>query len=98
LAWPSPIRGTRFRNSANINLDFRALKMAQSTRGVVTGTVQDSTGALLADADVTLFSPSTGISSTLKTNKAGIYRFDAVLTGDYPSLPRLPDSLKSKVA
>jgi hypothetical protein len=57
--------------------------IAQSTRGVVTGTVQDSTGALLADADVTLFSPSTGISSTLKTNKAGIYRFDAVLTGDY---------------
>jgi hypothetical protein len=36
--------------------------IAQSTRGVVTGTVQDSTGALLADADVTLFSPSTGIS------------------------------------
>ncbi|MGH9596526.1 MAG: carboxypeptidase regulatory-like domain-containing protein, partial [Edaphobacter sp.] len=57
--------------------------IAQSTRGTVTGTIQDSTGALLADATVTLLSPSTGISSTAKTNKAGIYRFDAVLNGDY---------------
>jgi protocatechuate 3,4-dioxygenase beta subunit len=72
--------------------------IAQSTRGVVTGTVQDSTGALLADADVTLFSPSTGISSTLKTNKAGIYRFDAVLTGDYTVTASAAGFAKSKVA
>jgi len=57
--------------------------LAQSSRGTVTGTVQDSAGALLPDADVTLYSPSTGVSSTLKTNKAGIYRFEAVLVGDY---------------
>jgi Carboxypeptidase regulatory-like domain len=57
--------------------------VAQSTRGVVTGTVKDSTGSLLADADVTLSSPSTGISSIQKTNKDGIYRFEAVTAGDY---------------
>src|SRR5882762_10193528 len=57
--------------------------LAQSSRGTVTGTVQDSAGAVLPDADVTLYSPSTGVSTTLKTNKAGIYRFEAVLVGDY---------------
>jgi hypothetical protein len=57
--------------------------IAQSSRGAVTGTVQDAAGAVLPDADVTLLSPSTGVSSTLKTNKAGIYRFEAVLVGDY---------------
>jgi hypothetical protein len=57
--------------------------LAQSSRGTVTGSVQDSAGAVVANADVTLFSPSTGVSSTLKTNKSGIYRFDAVLVGDY---------------
>jgi hypothetical protein len=63
--------------SANISA------IAQSSRGAVTGTVQDAGGAVLSDADVTLFSPSTGVSSTIKTNKAGIYRFEAVLVGDY---------------
>jgi len=56
---------------------------AQSSRGTITGTVQDESGAVLADADVTLLSPSTKVSTTIKTNKAGIYRFDAVLVGDY---------------
>jgi hypothetical protein len=57
--------------------------IAQSSRGAVTGTVQDAAGAVLPDVDVTLLSPSTGVSSTIKTNKAGIYRFEAVLVGDY---------------
>jgi hypothetical protein len=57
--------------------------VAQSTRGTVTGTVQDAAGAVVQGADVTLYSPSTGVSSTLKTNGAGIYRFDAVPAGDY---------------
>src|SRR5260370_14165128 len=57
--------------------------VAQSSRGAVTATVQDAAGAVLADADVMLLSPSTGVSSTITTNKAGIYRFEAVLAGDY---------------
>jgi outer membrane receptor protein involved in Fe transport len=57
--------------------------LAQSTQGAITGTVQDAVGAVLPDAEVTLYSPSTGVTSILKTNKAGIYRFDAVLVGDY---------------
>jgi len=56
---------------------------AQSSRGTITGTVQDGSGAVLADADVTLLSPATKVTTTIKTNKAGIFRFDAVLVGDY---------------
>ena len=36
--------------------------VAQSTRGTVTGTVQDAAGAVVQGADVTLYSPSTGVS------------------------------------
>ena len=57
--------------------------IAQSSRGAITGIVQDAAGAVLPEADVTLLSPSTGVSSTIKTNKDGIYRFEAVLVGDY---------------
>src|ERR1700733_14033127 len=57
--------------------------VAQSSRGAITGTVQDAAGAVLPNANVTLLSPSTGVSSTIKTNNAGIYRFEAVLVGDY---------------
>ena len=56
---------------------------AQSSRGTVTGLVQDAAGAILQGADVTLLSPGTGVSVTIQTNTAGIYRFEAVLAGDY---------------
>ncbi len=56
---------------------------AQSARGVITGLVQDPTGAVLADAEVTLRSPSQGTTTVVRTNSAGIYRFEAVNPGDY---------------
>src|ERR1700753_2011659 len=71
---------------------------AQSSRGAVTGTVQDAAGAVLPDADVTLFSPSTGVSSTIKTNKAGIYRFEAVLVGDYVVSASAPGFAKQQTS
>ncbi len=57
--------------------------LAQSSRGTISGIVQDATGGVLPNAEVTLFSPSTGVSVTVKTNNAGLYRFEAVLAGDY---------------
>ncbi|MDE1160360.1 MAG: carboxypeptidase-like regulatory domain-containing protein [Acidobacteriaceae bacterium] len=56
---------------------------AQSNRGTVTGVVQDATGAVVANAEVVLKSPSQGTTIVLKTNSAGVYRFDSVNTGDY---------------
>jgi outer membrane receptor protein involved in Fe transport len=57
--------------------------IAQTSRGTVTGTVTDSSGAVVPNAAVTLTSAGTGVASTVKTNEAGIYRFEAVLAGDY---------------
>src|SRR3982074_3812366 len=75
--------------------------LAQSSRGTITGIVQDAAGALLPDADITRLSPSTGVSTAPKTNKAGIYRFEAVLAGHYPggapTRPGAPPSLRRTV-
>lgn len=59
------------------------LSFAQSTRGTVTGTVTDQTGAVIQNATVVLLAPATDVSFTTKTNKAGVYRFDSVAVGDY---------------
>ncbi|WP_263408435.1 TonB-dependent receptor [Terriglobus tenax] len=56
---------------------------AQSTRGAVTGTVTDQSGAVIVAAKVDLTSPATNVTVTTVTNKAGVYRFDGVLVGDY---------------
>jgi outer membrane receptor protein involved in Fe transport len=59
------------------------LSYAQTSRGTVTGVVSDPSGAVVADATVTLKSDSTGISQTAKSNSAGIYRFESISIGDY---------------
>ena len=56
---------------------------AQSTRGTVTGTVQDQSGGLIVGGEVTLVSPSTGVTSNTVTNSNGIYRFEAITVGEY---------------
>ena len=56
---------------------------AQSTRGTVTGTVQDQSGGLIVGGAVTLVSPSTGVTSNTTTNSSGIYRFEAITVGEY---------------
>ena len=56
---------------------------AQSARGVVTGIVEDPTGAALPNAEITLRSPSQGTTTVVHTNSAGIYRFEGVNPGDY---------------
>jgi hypothetical protein len=56
---------------------------AQSTRGTVTGTITDPSGAVIPNAEVTLANPATGVAVKLHTNSAGIYRFEAVLAGEY---------------
>ncbi len=56
---------------------------AQIANGVITGVVQDTTGAAVPNAEVTLTSPSQGTKVVVKTNQTGIYRFEGVNVGDY---------------
>ena len=55
---------------------------AQTSRGTVTGTVLDPTGAVIAGASVTLTGVETGVRLFTNSNDAGIYRFDAVDPGN----------------
>ena len=57
--------------------------LGQSSRGTLTGTVVDSTGAVVSGATVTITQQGTGVKRQTTTNSVGIYRFDAVDLGIY---------------
>jgi hypothetical protein len=56
---------------------------AQTSRGTVTGTVFDPSGAAVGGASVSLTGVNTGVKLSTESNAAGIYRFDAVDLGVY---------------
>src|SRR5690349_16092415 len=56
---------------------------AQTGLGVVRGTVQDASKAMIPNAKVTLTNTATGVASDAQTNAAGIYYFGAVSIGPY---------------
>lgn len=56
---------------------------AQTVQGVVTGSVSDSSGAVIPSADVTLTNDGTGVSQAEKTRGDGNYRFGLVPPGNY---------------
>jgi hypothetical protein len=51
---------------------------AQTSRGTVTGSVLDPSGAVIRGAQVTLTGVDTGVRLTTDSNEAGVYRLDAV--------------------
>jgi len=57
--------------------------LGQTSRGTITGTVTDSTGALVSKATVKITETNTNVSRQTTTNEVGIYRFDAVDLGVY---------------
>lgn len=56
---------------------------AQLTRGFISGTVQDSSNALVEGVTVTITNLATGIKRDGVTNSVGVYRFVAVEPGTY---------------
>jgi outer membrane receptor protein involved in Fe transport len=57
--------------------------VAQSSKGILAGTVRDSTGAVISNAKVTITSQDTGETRTLMTSSLGSYRVDAINPGPY---------------
>jgi len=70
------------RASALLLLCFSATLWAQTT-GSVTGTVHDSTGAVVANAQVTVSNLAKGINRTTPTNSAGDYLVAGLGQGSY---------------
>lgn len=62
---------------------FIAGANGQGTTSRVTGTVQDSAGASVAGATVTLTNDATGVSFNTQTSESGTYSFDLVQVGTY---------------
>jgi Carboxypeptidase regulatory-like domain len=56
---------------------------AQSTFGSLSGTVTDSSGSAIPDAQVALTSIATGTSQTVTTSGDGLYNFVNLTPGDY---------------
>src|ERR1019366_256838 len=56
---------------------------AQVDQGTITGVVQDSSGAVLSGAQVTLTSTDTGLVLQAKTDHSGVYTFSPVKIGNY---------------
>lgn len=70
--------------AASILVAFLAvLTTAQTSTSRVTGTVTDSTGALVAGATITLKNDATGETVTQQTTDAGFYAFASVPAGAY---------------
>jgi hypothetical protein len=55
----------------------------QTDQGTITGVVQDTTGAVVASANVTLTSLDTGLNLKTKSDGAGVYVFSPIKIGNY---------------
>src|SRR5207245_2357752 len=56
---------------------------AQMTGGTISGTVTDSTQAVVPGAEVTIVNQATGVSRTLLTNEKGFYSAPNLVSGRY---------------
>jgi hypothetical protein len=59
-----------------------AQALAQSTFATVTGTVTDSSGAIVPSASVIAENIKTGVKTTVTANDSGIYLFASLMPGD----------------
>jgi len=60
-----------------------SLVCAQTTTGALSGTVTDPAGAVVPGAKVEVINQNTGVTTTLVTNEAGLYRAAFLIPGTY---------------
>jgi len=60
-----------------------AASFGQATYGSIIGTVTDSTGAVVDNAQIKALNTGTKVSSTTQTNPSGNYRLTQLLAGTY---------------
>lgn len=74
---------TYFGVAAVVVLLLSSSALYGQTTSTLAGTVVDQTGAVVADASVTVSSAASGISRSVTTGDTGIYRFDLLPPGIY---------------
>ena len=66
------------------SLLFAALPLfCQDPRGTVLGRVSDSTGAVMANAEIRILNDNTGVSASARTNSSGNFVLPYLLAGNY---------------
>ena len=73
-----------------------ALLSAQTYQGRILGTVTDSSGAVVADAKITVSNVATNVSRTLITNQAGEYAAPDLDPGTYAVSAEAPGFKKTR--
>src|SRR5579884_1770564 len=59
------------------------LSFAQTSRGMIAGTITDATGAAIPGASVTALNKDNGLKRSVVTGPTGAYRMDAMDLGAY---------------
>ncbi len=77
------VPGVKFALAALLALALVGGVDAQTVQGVVTGSVADSTGAVIPNAELTLTNDGTGVSQQDKAGSNGSFRFGLVPPGTY---------------
>ncbi len=71
---------------------------AQSVSSAIQGTVQDSSGAVVPKAEVTLINVNTGVQFTTQSDAGGIYSFPSVPPGIYSLQVVAPNFAKYEIS
>src|SRR5687767_3830851 len=69
---------------------FGATGFGQVINATLSGTVSDSTGALIPGAEITAKHTNTAVASVVVTNESGTYRFASLQPGPYQVSASLP--------
>ena len=72
-----------FFRASLLALTMSVAASAQVEKGIITGLVKDSSGAVVANAQVTLRNSSNGLSTVTSTNGDGLYVSPPLVPGDY---------------
>src|ERR1035438_10341948 len=67
---------------------------AQVVGGTISGTVSDKSGAVVANATVSLTNLATGVTTAVTTNAQGLYSVPNLLPGDYQEKVSDPKSAR----
>ncbi|GAC1426468.1 MAG: hypothetical protein NVSMB62_24020 [Acidobacteriaceae bacterium] len=67
-----------------------SVSLAQTSKGILAGTVRDASGAVIANATVTVTNQGTGENRTVTSGKVGEFRIDAINTGSYTLQAKAP--------
>jgi hypothetical protein len=76
--------------SAVVLIMLASVALAQSDRGSITGTITDTSSAVVTGVEVTATNMATKISTTVTSNELGFYSILNLPTGNYSVLVRKP--------